>query len=598
MQAAAKERPTMTSSPLRRRLRRFAWTAVATLGFATVTAFVAPSPASAAFQPVTIVTSVNGVAGAPAYTGAATTVSFAVTNRSTTGAKLDLFSIVLPPGLTGVTKAGVVGPGNWNETLLRCGAVARCSAIVLVSAGLPLRNSLVPPGGTVTASIKFTAPAVPTSLSFPFLGIGNGIFTASGATPTVTVISGVPVKFGVAVATPVAAGTATNVTVTPLNASNQAVPFGGGAVTFTLTAADAVATVQGSAVGTALTVPATSSAGFTLPAVFTKAQLQSVHAQSGSLAGTSNAFTVGSGPAKSLQITSIGDTSQNPPLPTPAANQTFAVAFTAFDAYGNVAKQAGVPVTLVATNGNGVLSPAGTGSTGADGTGVISAKYSVAQTGLQLQVTSPGLVSGNGTTDIVIAGDSENGSPNTPADLAAGGATADLPNGSYGPVFLTTAPCSDEDCGQGVEVTLDGTFTDPTPNTPEPNHLYSDDNPALVTWTCPDQQCPHPDPEPPGESYTGGGVDDQEQAEDYYAYPIQVALKGSDGEYGEFQTAPPCRDLSDEKQIGDTGEITGAAQQVGFCVDVYAISRSNDDSFTGDLTLPVLFVEDPKLRPS
>ena len=39
-----------------------------------------------------------------------------------------------------------------------------------------------------------------------------------------------------------------------------------------------------------------------------------------------------------------------------------------------------------------------------------------------------------------------------------------------------------------------------------------------------------------------------------------------------------------------------AGQAAGFCVDVNAITRTNN-LFTGDLNIPVLFVEDFRLRP-
>jgi hypothetical protein len=596
----------MSSRWRARCVSRVAAVAGGVLALVAVTVVI-PSSASATTQPVTVVTSVNGVVGAPAYTGASTSVSFAVTNRSTKGAKLDAFSFVLPPGLTGVARGTVAGPGKWNETILRCGSTRNCSAIILVTAGLPLKTSLVGPGGTVTATICFKAPGVATTLSFPFIGIGEGIFTVSGPTPTVRVIDGTVTTFGVVVTPPVVAGTATSVAVSSLNAANQVVPFSGGAVTATISGADAGGSVQATAFtgGTSavVTVPATSSGLFSLSSVFTKAQAQSIHLQSGSIAGTSNPFTVISGAPKSLQLTSITDTSNTPPLPTPAANQSFAVAFTAYDAFGNVATQSGVPVTLTALNAvGGALDPSTpVGATGSNGSGSIPTKYSAAQTGLELQVSSPGLTPGTGTTDVVTAGAAENGTPGTPAELAAGNAAADLPNGSYGPVFLTTAPCSDDNCGQGVEITLDGTFTDPNPapGAPSVTHLYTDAAPGEVSWTCSDSVCPHPDAEPPGETYLPepGDTDDEEQAEDFEAYPIQVSLK-VDGVYEDFATAPSCRDLTDPNEVGLTGAIvTPEAQAAGFCVDVYAISRV-DDSFSGDLTIPVLFVEDPKLRPT
>ena len=42
--------------------------------------------------------------------------------------------------------------------------------------------------------------------------------------------------------------------------------------------------------------------------------------------------------------------------------------------------------------------------------------------------------------------------------------------------------------------------------------------------------------------------------------------------------------------------LTSQAQAAGFCIDVNAITRAGN-SFTGALSMPLLFVEDPRLRP-
>ena len=276
-----------------------------------------------------------------------TTVSFAVTNGSTTGARLDSFTIVVPPGLSPVTNGGVTAPTAWNETIIKCGIVPRCSALVVLNAKLPIKTNTVLPGGTVTATISFKAPATPGTLLFPLLGIGGGIFTVSGPTPSVQVLDGSATHFDVAVPAPATAGTPSGIVVKALNAANAVVPFNGGSVTATLSSADPKATIQGTGVtgGTSATVsvPAAPSGTFTLSGLFTKAQPQSVQIHSGTLNGTSNTFTVHSGPPDHLKITSVADTSRTPALPSPAANQPFAVGFTVYDAYNNVATTAGVP---------------------------------------------------------------------------------------------------------------------------------------------------------------------------------------------------------------------------------------------------------------
>ena len=88
--------------------------------------------------------------------------------------------------------------------------------------------------------------------------------------------------------------------------------------------------------------------------------------------------------------------------------------------------------------------------------------------------------------------------------------------------------------------------------------------------------CPHADlnGEPPtGENYSYFGSDDndQEQIEDFDVYKVLVALKGSNGQYGDLAVAPACQDLNDtHEQTPPTGVIaTEEAQAAGFCVDVY-----------------------------
>ena len=195
--------------------------------------------------------------------------------------------------------------------------------------------------------------------------------------------------------------------------------------------------------------------------------------------------------------------------------------------------------------------------------------------------------------------------PGTPATLTAGTASAGLPNGGFGATFLTTAPCTAPQCHQGTEISLSGTFTDPDGG----GELYSDAHPASVAWTCGAADCPHRDAA--GESwrtdyqhnlfsrYAGA---EREVYEDFVDYPIEVSLLVG-GEYQPFAKAPSCVDMFDPSKIGRTGVLDSvAAKAAGFCVDVYAITRSATassgqcQSYFGDLTLPVLFVEDPKMR--
>ena len=540
-----------------RRPRRLVAAFAGVLAFSgTAFAVANPAAASPTLQPVSVVPSVNGVAGAPAYTSQQTTVSFAVTNGSTTGARLDSFTIVVPPGLSPVTNGGVTAPTAWNETILKCGIVPRCSALVVLNAKLPLKTNTVLPGGTVTATISFKTPATPGTLLFPLLGIGGGIFTVSGPTPSVQVLDGSATHFDVAVAPPVTAGTPSGIVVTALNVANAVVPFNGGSVTATLSAADALATIQGTGVtgGTSATVsvPAAPSGTFTLSGLFTKAQSQSVQIHSGILDGTSNTFTVQSGPPARLQITGVADTSHTPALPEPGREPAVRRGLHAVRRLRTTWPRplASRSPSALPTPLAGSLSPAPpTGTSAADGTGSIAATYSVAQAGLQLAINSSGLTGDTTTVDVVTVGDSEAGTPGVPASLAAGIAGATLPNGSVGSVFLTQAPCVGAPAGC-IEVDLDGTFSDGA------THLYSNNAPARMTWTCPNSVCPHEDAAHERSKYYN--YSSHEQVEDFIDYPLQVSLKTPTG-YTPFAQAPSCRDLNDRDQKGLTGKIVAPA---------------------------------------
>ncbi|MEI8056973.1 MAG: hypothetical protein WCI29_06170 [Actinomycetes bacterium] len=379
-----------------------------------VSSLAAITPSSAAVkQPVTVVTSVNGVVGASAAPGATTTVSFAVTNRATNGLALTSFSIVVPPGLGKISSSGTVGlsgvfaTGKWSESIISCGIVKSCSAIVSVNASSPTSKSQVAPGGTVTASISFKAPTAAGAINFSFLSIGNGAFALSGPNPSITVGTTVSYVFDVTAPSAFVAGTAQNVTVH--NAG-----FTGGSVSFTVTGDDSRATVAGTAFGTtgsvankSVTVSIASgsvtSGSFTVPVMFTAAQQQNLTVKSGSgatmLSGSAAPFVVSHG-AAIVTVAAPVDTSLSPPLQTPLANALFSVGFSVADTYGNVV--ASVPATLSAINASpGTLTITSTNpvTTNSLGAGSFTAKYSAGKTGLQLQVAASG-ATGSTSTDI------------------------------------------------------------------------------------------------------------------------------------------------------------------------------------------------------
>jgi hypothetical protein len=464
----------------RARGRRVVTAAAAAVLF--VVPFAATRAGSAAItQPVTVVTSVDNVPSGTATVGKSSIVDFTVTNRSTNGAKLGLFTIVVPKSASGVMRAGI-SPPSWTEVLLPCGSTPRCSALMFASA--TRTSGFLPSGASVKVSIKFTPTAAGT-LSFPMLGIGNGLFTAT-STPTITV---------------------------------------------------APAAIQ-----------------------------------------------------TSLRITSITDAGL-PPLPVLAAGRAFKVAFQVVDSAGNVVTSPDVTVKLSALN----LGPLATLSTSqvttSNGTGVITATYlGPGINGLTLQLTSTSV---GGPLPVISAvslaadGLTINASPGQGIDitignisLATGTARAILRNGAVGDLTFTVGPCVPDqttpDCAGIVsEVALLGNL----------DALYSVTAPAELDWSCNPATCTAPDP---GQSLL------TLQNTEFKSHPIMVASSDPKGASG---LAPACSDTGET-----TGQITGErAVTLGFCVDVGAISRSSEEcgeqvctTWSGNLTIPVLFLNDPR----
>jgi hypothetical protein len=202
-----------------------------------------------------------------------------------------------------------------------------------------------------------------------------------------------------------------------------------------------------------------------------------------------------------------------------------------------------------------------------------------------------------------------------PAQLTVSGAQADLGNGANGPVSIVVSACAADQtvvapCSAGTQVELTGNFKADA-SVP----LYSFAAPARISWLCPANTCPHEDSEPstsysynydcPGSSCQGGVslFAEREVEEDFADFPVFVSIH-KNGVDTPFATAPRCvplptsnYDPSRSTLLYLTGHIVDpAAQALGFCVDVNAITRTGN-LFGGDLRIPVLFVEDLKLRP-
>jgi hypothetical protein len=432
-------------------------------------AAVAPSSATGSTSAsVTVAASINGVVGAPAFTGEPSTVGLTLTNQSLK--KVAGYVVVVPKGIGTVTNLGVDNSG-WSQTKSSCGWVSNCSALYFVLAKTSAAQ--LPQGASITSRFGVTPPAVGTA-QFRILGIGSNYsgLVVIGAQPTISIVNGVATALEVSVSPPVVKGEPNEVTVR----SVREYPAG----TFT-------------------------------------------------------------------------------PKPFPG------------------------PLSLTAGNGDELDYAA------PDVTGLTEVTFDVTFPRVQVSpqqtlTANSGSISGSAEFDVVAAG--------LVSDEAivkltgAGGTsyTALLPNGANGPVSFTEVPCTalpgDPECD--TEVNLFGNFKDG-----EGQPLYSFDEPATITWTCPEDECPATEP-----VY---GSFAQDQVLDFQAYRIEVSLF-VDGEYTDFVEAEECNPIVTNPANVVTGVITDDdAKAAGFCVDVYAISRA-DNSFGGDLTIPVLFVEDPKLR--
>jgi hypothetical protein len=595
-------------------------------GGAALVLLAALTPVSALAVPLlpsgaTITATVNGVAGAPAFTGLATTVHIEVTNNTLGTIAMPSFTITVPNGVSGVTLGTLSGATfltnpvslastDWHETLLpSCGGTPNCSAIVDVNsydakthALLDADWSRIPVGGTVTATLHLT-PTVAGTLAFP-ISTTDPADLGSVPDPTVNVHDGTQANFRVSVSSPLRVGVLGHVTVAARNSANQPVPFPGGHVTVRLSIADTssvtriddqVLTNHRYVVINVPALPAGKTFNFSLLLTLARPQTVTVTG-SGSVTGSAGPLSVLAGPPVALRINSIVDASRVPALPIPVANRLFHVNFAAYDRFGN---RAGSPVThvsITALNPVGgkftVLTPSPT--TTSTGSGSALATFSYAENGLLLLATASGLTPGSRRTDVGFVGDSVLGHPGLPAFLRAGLASAALSAGGYGEISLTTVLCAKTDptCHSGLQANLTGVFSNPSNPAA---HLYALAHPAVVRWTCAATRCPHRDFEGTNPSYRLMRGDEAEQAEDFAAYPIQVSLRVA-GLYRPFAQAPSCRLLTDPKQFGLTGAITNpAAIRAGFCVDVYAATRVGGVT-TGALTEPVLFVEDPKLR--
>ncbi len=622
----------MTTVPSMLNFRRRAFVGAAALSVAAAGLAAGATPSSAGVQTVGFTVGTSG----PAFTSTSIRADFTLTNPSANTGAVAAFSIVVPPGVGVVRGAGVTGPGNWRESVLACGSVARCSSVVLVYATLPLSTSVLRPGNSLTSSIAFTTPARTGPIVFRMIGIGNGIFTTTD-TPTINVISGDAAAFALndpalATATPsnsTVAGQSQVFTLQAQNTGGSNVPYGPAQVRVELGADDPhPATLQlgvgnppvyGSTFPFAslpnpvsgetkyavlLPVPASASGLYNLKITFfTAASPTSVSvndivkpAVNGNLSG----FSVLASTPTAVVLDSIKDGSTTPPLPRPVAGKSLVASFHLTDAYNN-------PTTLHASSV--ALGAPGPGTLGTQSVvdsnpganpptlGTVTTSYSVPTQpiGFTLTLSNPTATSspfqsgidGSGQTALltpfVSGGFSTPACALSPTDPVC--STANLPNGADGQVNLIQQLCDSTDnipvCAtnpsQPVITSVLGDFTDG-----KGGNLYTRSAPASMTIVCLAAVCHDPDGDSLSDSDTA-----EEIAEIIAAYPghAKTSLVPVEGPGPVWEQLAPCL-----TPIEGSPVIPSTTQ---YCSD--HSSYSFDEA--GNLSFTIYYLTDPKGGP-
>jgi hypothetical protein len=345
---------TTTTTSGRRIVATLAATALAAIGLAAATQSSAQGATRVQNVNVTVTTG-----SGPVYTNTPVRADFTLANPATNTGNVDVFSIVVPAGVTGVTVGGASGGPTgsvWREALLPCGSRSNCTKILIVyPASFPLSKSFLRPGQSMVASILFTTGSKPGTLQFPFIGIGNGLFTAT-STPTITVVSGDAADYAVTGDATVTAGAAGSYAFHAQNVNNEDVPFGGGDVTFTLGVSDDIVTplskpkltYNGMDYGFSApdgthqfpwTVVHFDSSGsdlgiYSFTLTLNKAGANSLTAGATGKVSIPQAITVNAGGAATVALTGISDAGGNPDL---SAGKNFKASFTLADQFGNPA---------------------------------------------------------------------------------------------------------------------------------------------------------------------------------------------------------------------------------------------------------------------
>lgn len=540
-----------------------------------------------------------------ATVGQPTTFTLTLTNATTSSNSMGSAQVVVPAGFTNVTMGTTTSPSGWVYSMATCstdsptGCGTPGSTLVQVNTPDDRGAKKVAAGRTLTFSITAT-PAASGRWTWAVAAKNSDAwsegqrFSQSGTNPQVTVKPGPPAHLSVTGPTGnVGAGAAFNATATvtdtygnlvdPVTVNGQVDVAGG--------SQRSASTVDGK-VTLALDAP-------TRPGVYT----YTVTVASTSLTQTTS-FTVVPGPPTHLTIDAVSDPLHPGTLSFLSTGKPFDVQVTARDAYDNASPYAGA-VTLTATGHAGdptvgVLSTLSQQQLD-PATTVSEVTYSGVGLGVTLIASAAGL-GPDATTSVDVNAfvTQVAGTPGVAIDPALlnvpGRATADLGKGANGTVTLLVSACGTDPtpCSAGTQVQLSGSFKDSSGN---PLYGFGTPSsplmPAEILWQCPASACPHPDlsEEPRFAKYNYWGND--EGREEFNSYPVYVSLHTPTGDL-PFAQAPACVPSWNRWTTGRI--LTSQAQAAGFCIDVNAITRAGN-SFTGALSMPLLFVEDPRLRP-
>ncbi|HEY5134664.1 MAG TPA: hypothetical protein VIJ41_02670 [Candidatus Nanopelagicales bacterium] len=502
-----------------------ATTAVSALALTTAlvgVAAVGPANAAVTTQPAGVSVTVDSTGSNTAFVSSAVVANLTVRDNAAS-ATIGAFTVVVPAGVVGPVKVVGVDHG-WGYTTLPCAGRANCSAIVLAYASLPLSSSILRPGQAVTIGFSFRTPATPTSLPFKFLGIGNGLFTAT-STPTINVINGVAGSFCVSpIVGPLTAGNSRAFTVqavtdglgcanvatkkTGITATDATVKFStpdihGGIVA---TTPSVTAVVPGTGSTVVFHLPTSSTGLYAFSGTFdTATPAQSIVVSTGTAAGNNDPFVVNPDVPWDVQVLGVLDkSSQTTTLSTGAV---FVTRYAVFDHLGNFINTPSSAVTIAVTGGtftrsggaDPVANPAADGTVegafpGPPGAQLLTAKVG-ARTSNDFPVTFAAFSTGTvtlfpGVPAIVTTPACDPSAPNTTC------AESGLGNGANGTVTfgilsctgVTVGVCTRSKGGNNL-VDLEANFKHTVDGVPDV-WLYTATSPANITLHCTELNCP------------------------------------------------------------------------------------------------------------